>query len=224
MNEYNERILKNVLLDMREENDTELLKEIEAAANDPLYQNGEGEAENFAKNYAKGTKKKFSKVLFRVASLLLVLAVAAATIPITVEGRKNTICELIINYVSSEYFSVGIEDPFISFEGKYVPSWIPVEYEVASIKNSDESKEILLKNSDGNIITYWEVPHEMKINVDSTEFGNIENIEINGFNAIYIENETIRTIIINTEESILYITSDDENIDLKGFAELIEKR
>lgn len=38
MNEYNERTLKNVLEDYREEQDKEFLKEIEEAKNDPLYQ------------------------------------------------------------------------------------------------------------------------------------------------------------------------------------------
>lgn len=53
MTEYNERLLKNVLQDIREEQDEELLKEIEDAKNNPLFRNKEGEAEAFALRYTK---------------------------------------------------------------------------------------------------------------------------------------------------------------------------
>ena len=58
MNEYNERILKNVLQDIRQENDDELLKESEDAKNDPLFQIKDGEAEAFVQKYFEKSKKK----------------------------------------------------------------------------------------------------------------------------------------------------------------------
>ena len=56
MNEYNERLLKNVLQDYREETDEQLLKEIEEAKNNPLFQNKDGEAAAFVEKYCKVNK------------------------------------------------------------------------------------------------------------------------------------------------------------------------
>ena len=224
MNEYNERTLKNVLQDIREEQDIDLLKEIEEAANNPLYQNKEGEAERFAEKNSKSKKKNPVKIFYRVAAIFLVFAIGSAIIPITVEGRKNTIAQIIINYVNSEFFAINNEDPFASFEGKYVPSWIPDGYEVDSITNTTDKKEIILKNSDGSRIIYNELSFDSKLNIDSTKSENTTNITINNLNAVYIEEDGIRKLIITSSDAYLYIISNDNEINLIGFAELIEKR
>lgn len=224
MNEYNERILKNILQDEREENDKELLREIEEAANNPMYQIGEDDAKNFVNKNYKKAKTKPSKILFRVASILLILAIGVTVIPIPVEGRKNTIAELIINYVNSEFFAVDNEDILLTFEGKYIPTWIPDGYDVNSITNTNGKNEIVFKNSDGYVITYMELTSEYKMNIDKTYTNNIKNIQINGYNAVYVEEESMKRIIITTEDIIQYINCDNKNIDLIGFAELMEKR
>lgn len=224
MNEYNERTLKNVLQDIREENDIELLKEIEAAASNPLYQNKEGEAEEFAKKNCKSKKTSSIKIFSRVAAVLIILAISSAVIPVTVEGSRSTVAQLIINFVNSEFFAVDNGDPFASFEGKYVPTWIPDGYEVESVSNSKDRNEIVLKNSDGGIITYKELPSEFKMNINSTNTENISNIKINDHNAIHIEEDGMRKIMITASDAFLYIVSNDTEIDLIGFSKLIEKR
>ncbi|MBQ8209581.1 MAG: DUF4367 domain-containing protein [Clostridia bacterium] len=225
MNEYNERTLKNVLQDIREENDIELQKEIEAAANDPLYMNKDGEAEQFAKKYSKeGTNKKPFRLFSKVAAVLLILAIGSAVIPVNVEGRRGTIAELIINFVNDEFFAVDNEDPLLAFEGEYVPTWIPDGYEVESITNEEDRKEVVFHNSNGNILSYMELSPDYKINIDSTNTKNMENIEINGFNAVCIEEDVLRKIMISTDNSVLYIASDDTEINLIYFAKKIENR
>lgn len=223
MNEYNERTLKNVLEDIREEQDIELLKEIEEAANNPLYQNKAGEAEKFAKKNTKSAKRKFITTFSKVAVILLVLSIGSAIIPITVEGRKNTIAEIIINFVNTEFFAIDNENLLLDFEGEYVPTWIPDGYCVESIDNAKDKKEIVLKNSEGNIITFNELPPNFNINIDSTNTENTSNIKINDLNAVYFEEDEIRKIIITAPDAFLYISSDDSEVDLIGFSELIEK-
>lgn len=227
MNEYNERTLKNVLEDYREEMDKEFLKEIAEAANDPLYQNREGEAEAFAKKYSNSKKKKTKKILFRVASILLVLIIGLSIIPISVEGRKSSVAELIVNYISTEFLAVGSNDKdnlLLSYEGHYVPTWIPDGYEVESVTNKTDKKEIIFVNSQGNIITFNEQETETKINIDNENFKNAKNIEINGYKGLFSENDGINTIVLVTDDSTLYISSDDTVLDLIGFAKKIEKR
>lgn len=227
MNEYNERTLKNVLEDYREEQDKEFLKEIEEAKNDPLYQISEGEAEAFAKKHIKTKKKKTTKILIRVASILLVLAIGLSIIPITVEGRKSTIAEIIVNYINSEFLAFDSnenDDLLLSYEGKYIPTWIPDGYKVESVTNLKDRKQITFVNSKGNVITVEEQPSELKTNIDSEKYDSIEQVEINGHNSIYVKNKERHRVMITTEDSILYIASDDMGIDLIGFAKKIEKR
>lgn len=64
MTEYNERLLKNVLQDYREENDAQLLKEQEDAKNNPLFQNKEGEAEAFVQQYVRKQKRNQTPKFF----------------------------------------------------------------------------------------------------------------------------------------------------------------
>lgn len=223
MNEYNERILKNILQDSREETDEELLKEIEEAANNPLYQNKPNEAKEFAKKYGKSKIKKY-KILSSVAAVLFFISIGVSVIPVNVEGRKNTLAELIVNYVNSEFFAVGTQDPLLTFEGKYVPTWIPDGYDVDSITNTQRENEIIFKNSEGKMIIYTEQSAGSHVNIDSAESENIKNIDINGFDAFYTNEDDIQSIIISVPDLILYITCNDDNTDLIGFAKLIEKR
>lgn len=224
MNEYNERTLKNVLEDYMEEQDKELLKEIEEAANNPLYQNREGEAEAFAEKYSNAGKKKSKKIFFRVASILLVLVIGLSFIPINVEGQKSSIAELIINYINSEFIAVDSEDLLLTYEGQYVPGWIPDGYKVDSVTNAKEKKEIVFVNSNEKIIRFIEQFSELKTSIDSKNSDNVKNIVVNGYNGFSFEKDRVSYVILLTDDSILHIMSDDSEIDLIGFAELIEKR
>lgn len=224
MNEYNERTLKNVLEDYREEKDAEYLREIEEAANDPRFQIKEGEAEAFAKKYSKKTKNRTRKILLRVASILLVIAIGISVIPINVEGRKSTIAQLIVNYVSSEFIAVDSEDILLTYEGEYVPTWIPNGYEVEPITNGDNKNQIMFTNENGNTIAYREQVTNIKSKIDSEEYESVENININGFGGIYAKKDEMIYVILSTENVILCISTDDTELDIIGFAELIEKR
>ena len=226
MNEYNERLLKNVLQDYREENDAELLKEIEEAKNNPLFQNKEGEAEAFALKHTKKSKKKFGRIFMKVASILVVIALCASFIPITVEGRKSTIAEIIANFVNSEFLAFDSNDDdnlLLAYEGEFVPTFIPEGYSVESINNEPNIKEIIFSNAD-NIIVFKEQDISFKMNVDYSDADNLQNIEIVGYNGISFTKDGINRIVITTEEANIYISCDDDTVDLIGFAELLEKR
>ncbi len=228
MNEYNERILKTVLQDIRAENDEELLREIEEAKNDPLYSVKEGEAEAFAEEYLKKTTKKPKKTLLKVASIILVLMLAGiSAIPVAVEGEKYTIAEIIINFVNSEFlaFDSNKDDSLLlSYKGEYVPTYIPEGYSVESVKNEADRNEIIFANKNNCMLIYQEKIDAYNINTDYTNAENLKHIELLGFDSVSYREDGFNRIVIVTENSKIYISCNDEEVDLIGFAKKIEKR
>lgn len=224
MNEYNERLLKNVLEDYREEQTEQLKKEIEDAKNDPLFQNKEGEAEAFALKYTKKKNNKPVKLFVRVASILLVLAISLAFIPFTVEGRKSTVAEIIANFVNSEFIAFDSNEDdklLLSYEGKFVPTWIPDGYSVESVVNGTDKNEIVLSNMKNRIV-FKEQSFDVKTNID---YGaNKTEIDILGHKGIYYVIDGVQYVSIVADNTLLNISCNDDTVKLIGFAELIEKR
>ena len=227
MTEYNERLLKNILQDYREENDEQLLKEIEDAKNDPLFQNKDGEAAAFAEKYCKKQKKNWIKTLVKVASILLVISIGFSFIPFTVEGRKSSVAQIIANFVNSEFVIFGNNENdnlILSYEGEFVPTYIPDGYSVKSVENNTDFKEIIISNSDKKIIVYREQKLDLKTNIDYENAENLQNIEVLGYKGKSFNKDGLNRIIITTDNIVLYITCNDDDVDLIGFAKLIEKR
>lgn len=227
MNEYNERILKNVLQDIREENDELLLKEIEEAKNNPLFQNKEGEAEAFVQKHVKKSKKKSGNIFLKVASLILVIAIGVSFVPFTVEGRKSSIAELIANFVNSEFVIFGNNDNdnlLLQYKGEFVPTYIPDGYAVESVRNEKEFKEIILSDNDNHKLMVKEQILDIQTNIDWSGSENLQEIEILGYKGYAFKKDGTNRIILTAENAALYISCDDDTVDLIGFAQLIEKR
>lgn len=223
MNEYNERLLKNVLEDLREEQDDELRREMEEAKNDPEFQLKEGEAEAFAKKYVPKKKKNTKSIIFKAAAVFIVLAVGFSTfVPLSVQGQKQTVAELIANFVNSEFVAIGNENLLLTYEGEYVPTFIPNGYEVKEVSNLKDSKSIIFINSQGNTIVYSE--KNIDINIDNEENATVEEIEILGYKGIYTEKDGKQQIAIKAVNSLIHIFSNDTELDLINFAKYIEKR
>ncbi len=227
MNEYNERILKNVLEDCREEQTEQLKKEIEDAKNNPLFGNKEGEAEAFARRYTKKSKKKIGKTFLKVASILLVLAISLSFIPFTVEGRKSSVAEIIANFVNSEFIAFDSNEDdksLLSYEGKFVPTFIPDGYSVESVINDAISNKIILSDSDNHVIILKEQKINMKTNIDNNAGDNKIEIDILGYKGMYFEIDGVQYVSVVAEDTLLHISCDDDSVDLIGFAKKIEKR
>ena len=229
MNEYNERILKNVLEDYIEENDEQLSKEIEEAKNDPRFQVKEGEARAFAmKHYkAKSKKKKTASLILKIASVVLVIAIGVSFIPFSVEGKRSSFAEIIINFVNTEFLSLDSDESeslLLTYQGEFIPTWIPEGYIVESVNNTKEIKEILLKDNENHIILYREQHYNVKSNFDYKDGTNKKEISVLGYNGIYYEKDNVQYVSVITDSIILTVTCDDNNIDIIGFVNKIEKR
>ena len=228
MNEYNERVLKTVLQDYRAENDDELLKEIEDAKNDPLFQVSDEEAASFAKKYVKKNGKKNRKLFLKVASVILTVVLAGAVfVPVTVEGKKNTLAQHLIYYINSEFLAFGTDDDsrlLLSYEGEFVPSYIPDGYYVDFVNNSKDLKELVLKNSEGKKIMLSEQLFNGSNNFDHKTGVEIKEIDILGHKGIYYIEDNVQYVIVKTDKLILNIICNNEETNLLVFAEKIEKR
>jgi hypothetical protein len=228
MNEYNERVLKTVLQDYRAENDDELLKEIEDAKNDPLFQVSDEEAASFAKKYVKKNGKKNRKLFLKVASVILTVVLAGAVfVPVTVEGKKNTLAQHLIYYINSEFLAFGTDDDsqlLLSYEGEFVPSYIPEGYYVDFVNNSKDFKELVLKNSEGKKIMLSEQKIKVNITADHKTDVEIKEIDILGHKGIYYIEDNVQYVIVKTDKLILNIICNNEETNLLVFAEKIEKR
>ena len=226
MTEYNERLLKNVLQDVREEQDAELMKEIEEAKNNPMFANKENEAEEFAAKHTKKPKKKKGKTIFKAAIIVIVSAVLLSFVPFNARGQRFSVAEIIINFVNSEFlaFDSNEEDSLLlSYEGEYIPTYIPDGYSVKSVNNDPEIKEIVFSD-EKNIIVFKEQDIDYKTNIDYSDASNLQEITILGYNGMFFTKDGINRIVITTDKTNIYITCDDNSIDLIGFAEKIEKR
>jgi len=226
MTEYNERLLKNVLQDVREEQDAELMKEIEEAKNNPMFANKENEAEEFAEKHTKKPKKKKGKTIFKAAAIVIVSAVLLSFVPFNARGQRFSVAEIIINFVNSEFlaFDSNEEDSLLlSYEGEYIPSYIPDGYSVESVINGLNVYEIVFSKGN-NVILFKEQVIDFKTNVDYSDAVNLQEIEILGYKGMSFLKDGVYHIVITTENSNIYISCDDNSVDLIGFAELIEKR
>ena len=208
MTEYNERLLKNVLQDVREEQDAELMKEIEEAKNNPMFANKENEAEEFAEKHTKKPKKKKGKTIFKAAAIVIFSAVLLSFVPFNAQGQRFSVAEIIINFVNSEFLAFDSNENdslLLSYEGEYIPSYIPDGYSVESVINGLNVYEIVFSKGN-NVILFKEQVIDFKTNVDYSDAVNLQEIEILGYKGMSFLKDGVYHIVITTENSNIYIS------------------
>ena len=231
MNEHNEKVLKEALEILRKEEDAKILLEMEEAKKIPEFQVKEGEAERFLqqleKNEAKKKHAKSRRTWLRAASIILVVAISAAVVTISVDGFFEKFTSFFTNFTSSEYASVKVgseDDMFLSYNGQFVPTVLPKGYVVEAVNNGSNKYEILLKNKNKCMIVLKEQSEDLKSNFDTEDAEAVKDITIKGVKGLYVEKGNLKKIAFCIDSVMLVITTDDPDLDLIGFAELIEKR
>ncbi len=228
MNDYNEQVLKEAMKKIIEEENKEILKEMEIAKTIPEFQVKEGEAEAFVEKYMpKKSNKK--KTLMRVASIAVAVLVCFSAVTLSVDGFKEHISKFVNNLSSSISASIKLSDnendaKLASFEGQYVPTYIPEGYKVDEVLNWDEVNNITFSNRKGNSIVFSEQAADVDLNVDTENADKVEEIEINGMQGLSIIKDGVTRLVIKTENSVIYITCNDVNVNIKAFAQKVEKR
>ncbi len=233
MNDYNKRFLKNVLEDLREENDEILLKEIEDVANDPKFANSEIDRAKIKKKIKKATDKRTParKILLRVASVFLVILIGFTVTTLSVKSLREKLWQFFSNPGNDSYsLMVASDDPdtneFAAYEGKYIPTFIPEGYSVASMENAETFNMITLTKSSECMIVFSEFPKEFEsqIQIDKENFDTYEKKTVSGRETTLASKDGVYHLVVIEVDAVLYITFTDSEIDFYGFASYIEKK
>lgn len=228
MKDHNEQVLKEAMEKIIEEENEELLKEMEIAKTMPELQVKEGEAEAFVEKYmSKKSNKK--KALMRVASVAVAVIVCFSAVTLSVDGFKESISKFVNNLSSSISASIKLSDDendakLATYEGQYIPTYIPKGYEVEEVANSEAVKSITLSNKSGNTIMFTEQVSDVNLNVDTENADSVEEVEVNGMQGLKAIKGNLATLVIKTESSVIHIACNDNDIDIVGFAKLVERR
>lgn len=224
MNEYNEKVIKEALTLLREKENEEIRKEMEEANKIPEFRVKEGEAERFVKQFEK---KRSRKAWLRAASIVVVMVVSLTVVTLSVDGFREKFTSFFTNFTSEEYATVDVgesDEMFSEYQGQFVPTAIPEGYKVESVVNDGNMFEIMLKNEQDCMIVLREQNSGLKSNIDSEGAKEVKNIEISGMKGLYVRKDNIENIYLNSGEAMIFISDDDSNMDLIGFAELLERR
>lgn len=232
MNDYNERILKNVLDDYSEEQDKEFLKEIEEANNDPRFARTPEKDAAFEKLLNKEIKKADRKAnakknLIRAASFFLAICLGFTVMTVSVQGFKEKVWNFFANLGSQTHFSMNASTDenvklLETYEGKYVPTFIPDGYKIDKVNNFEGIYFIELSNN-GNFLSFTENDIDTVLGVDDEQAGDYKEITINGETAIKAEKDGAFYLTLKKDKCLIHIMTTDEDLDLIGFAELIEE-
>lgn len=235
MNKYNERVLKNVLEDIREENDIKLQQEAEEAATNPLFANNDNtdqKLQDVLNGITKVKKRKQrKKSLLRVASVFFALLIGLTVMTLSVKGFREKLWNFLSNIGNSSYsLFVASNNPgenmLSEYEGMYIPTYIPEGYEIISVDNNSYYNTIKYKNESDKTISFTEYPKslENKINLDKESFDSFETYQNGGRETILLTKNDIIQLYIKENCIIIQVTFNDKNIDVKSFAEMIEKK
>lgn len=227
MNEYNERILKNVLQDVREDNDADFLKEIEAAAADPRFQNSEGEEQKFAQKYSKAKKKKIYSFLLKAAVILVVLTIGLTVVPVPVNGSNDSVVQIVFDMVDFRSASVTMDADtakLLTYAGDYKPSYIPEGYYVETVRKHAASYSIVFRKGDSYMLDYHECTYNSSVNIDTENADDIRYGTVDGNSYMLAIKGNVTQIVVSLENSFLVIGCNDPAVDLIAFAEAVEKK
>lgn len=233
MNDYNKRFLKNALEDLRDENDKIFLKEIEDAANNPKFTNSEIDRSRIKKKVKKATSKRSParKILVRVASVFLVILIGFTVTTLSVKSLREKLWNFFANKNNDSYSLMVVSDnkdtyEFASYEGKYIPTFIPDGYSVSSIENLEAFNTINLTDSDDHMISFSEFDkeYESKIQIDKESFDTYETQNISGRQVTLASKDDNFHLVVIEVDAVIYITSNDSEIDFFGFASHINKK
>lgn len=233
MNDYNKRFLKNALEDLRDENDKIFLKEIEDAADDPKFANSEIDRSRIKKKVKKATSKRSParKILVRVASVFLVILIGFTVTTLSVKSLREKLWNFFANKNNDSYSLMVVSDnkdtyEFASYEGKYIPTFIPDGYSVSSIENSETFNMFTLADSDGHLISFSEFDKEFesKMQLDKESFDTYESRTVSGCQATLASKDDNFHLVIIEIDAVIYITFNDSEVDFFGFASHIQKK
>lgn len=228
MNEYNEQVLKEAMKKIVEEEYKEILKEMEIAKTIPEIQVKEGEAEAFVEKYMPRKSNK-KKTLMRVASIAVAVLICFSAVTLSVDGFRNRFTEFLSNFSNSDHASVDIgnsknDELLLSYKGQYVPTYIPEGYTVTEVVNEKSMCSLTLESKNNMFIMMTEQSANIKTRIDTENADYVEDVEINNMKGLLVIKNDVANMILASDSAVLHFICSDPEIDLVGFAKLVERR
>lgn len=237
MNKHDELVLKLIAEEMLEEDDEIFMKEVEEAKNDPAFANTEISRKRIEKaideelKKLKKNKKRKSKMFVRVASILLVLLLGFSATTLTVKGFREKVWAFITNVGNSTHSSIipsndDYNSALDSYEGKYIPGWIPEGYKITDVINKTDIKTIKIQNTLGSSISFSEHTknYDELLNIHKENLNDYQRMELNGVEVLINKQNSITNMIVIQKDAIIYILFNNSDIDIVGFVNHIETK
>lgn len=209
MEEYEDRLFELVMQDVAEKEGKMLLEEYESYKNDPEYMPSKESIVKFTKlldqelKKSRKVKKKrsISRVMSKVAVAALAVIIVFSSAMLTIHAFRVQVLNFLIN-VESKYTSVRLGDDgdagnqglAVSWTNAYVPTYVPVGFEITNVSSTDAVKTIIYTNHKDNSLTiiYREYTSGNTVAIDTEGSSTVQKIKINGNEGTFsIKNDTV---------------------------------
>lgn len=155
----------------------------------------------FAEKKRKESVVKAKRALSRVALVFLACGMVFTALFSTVSAFRESVYRLVTQgdsvntdtKIREDEFENSVQgnggDNVIVPSGAYLPTWLPIGYEVYSYNSSNNEIIAVYKNKDNNEIRFFEYAKEQVLGVDTENAESSESVKINEFDGILILKE-----------------------------------
>ncbi|MVB12091.1 hypothetical protein CAFE_28220 [Caprobacter fermentans] len=169
------------------------------------------------KSNAPKRKRIFHSIINKAAIFFLVLILTFSTAMVTAQAFRVKVMNFLID-IQSEYTSFQIKDNAAGSNGEkltvnwtntYLPTYIPVGYEVDSLTYTEPLKEITYSNpKNKNAYVYFtEYDSSNNLQVDTENAAVVKTVSVNGNKGTLIIKNSLTTIVWKMDRNIFTIQS-----------------
>ncbi|MGO1652984.1 DUF4367 domain-containing protein [Senegalia sp. (in: firmicutes)] len=173
-------------------------------------------------------KKKFKRIISKVAIIFLILFISIATLTVTVDAFRvklfNTIIKNTEKYLDIEVKEESKKDNIEqNIDGFYELEYIPNGFEINYIKDLGDTKIVNYINNKNEEILFNQSPNGTKFQLDSEE-AEVKEVDIMGNDGVILKKEGKTTLFWNNEEYSFHLLSTIDEEELISMAESLVKK
>lgn len=236
--EYNEILLKLALHDYVEQEGKRLYKENENLKENPEYQPSPESEKKFLlmvdreirKMRIRSIVKNTPKHLNKVASILVIAGFLFAVSVLTVDAFRESVIKFMMS-MQKEYTSIRFADTkhntegegmYVDWSNAYSPAYIPPDYKISNLTNTEMVKNIEYTNDSGVKIWFSQMEQGATLNIDTENAQKVEDISINDNKGILVLKDGLVTIVWHNEEYLFSLFSEIDEKELIKIANSVK--
>lgn len=161
----------------------------------------------------------------RVASIVVALLIATATVTVSVEAWRTSVwefCTRVFEKYTQVMFADGttVEDSF----AVRVPTYLPEGYEPESETDLGTIYRVNYKNDEGKRIIYVEQLKDTNSLIVDTEGAQYTSVKVNEFDGIAYTNKETTTVVFEDGESIYKFSASLDVTEIIKIAESLKEK